>query len=258
MGLKDFPDRSLMTPAEVLNSINTALFRKKAFSLVRIGDGENIVLAQNKLMSIPEVMNSYWVRQSESGKGKGVTLPNLALPRQMIKAIRKADIVGICRLENDEVSAPSRYKRKMTNKLFDLYQLHPSKLCHVFVNRKMVSHPLFWKMLHQYRTLLISKWWEPYAEFVTKQYPSLKPNIIGGINFTHYDQIPAVLTKIKEYHYDLVLISAGVNAVILAPAIAEQYGKVAIDFGKTMMYTVRPCSKIQPWKPRKKITKTLV
>ncbi len=250
MRLKDFPDQSLMTDIEVLKEINIALSKKHPFSLVRVGDGENIILAQQNLLSIPEVMNSYWVRQSETGYGKGVTLPCFEIQNQMIDAIKKADIVGICRLKNDEVSAPKKYKRELTNKIFDYYHINPSKLCHVFINRKMVSKRFFWEIMHRNRTLLISKWWEEYTRIITAQYPRKKPKIVGGISLTHYDQIPSIMKKMKKIDFDLALISAGVNAVVLAPLIAECFGKVAVDFGKTMMYTVRPCKKIEPWRPK--------
>lgn len=249
MSLNQIPDRQLIPAIKVLNLIQTALKQKKPFSLVRIGDGENIVLAQNVFLSPKEVLNTYWVKQSDTGRGKGVTLPNLNLRNKLVKAIRQADVVGICRNKNDEVCVRSEYKRELTNKLFDHFHLKPANLCYVFVNRKMVSYRLFWELIHRYRTLLISKWSEPYAEKITHEYADLKPQIVGCINFTHYKQIPTTLDLIKKYRFDLALISAGVNSVILAPAIAERYGKVALDFGKTMMYTVRPCKRINPWPP---------
>lgn len=242
-------DRQLISTVKILKLIQIALKQKKPFSLVRIGDGENIVLAQNILLSPKEVLNTYWVKQSDTGRGKGVTLPNLNLRNKMVKAIRRADLVGICRQKNDEVSVPSKYKRELTNKLFEHYHLKPSNLCYVFVNRKMVSHRLFWEIIHSYRTLLISKWAKAYADKITCEYAHLKPRIAGCIDFTHYTQIPNLLDQIGKYRFDLALVSAGVNSVLLAPAIAERYGKVALDFGKTMMYTVRPCSKINPWRP---------
>ncbi len=252
MSLSIISDRQMIPTVKVLTQIQFALKQKKPFSLIRIGDGENIVLAQNIFFSPREVLNSYWVKQSDTGRGKGVTLPNLNLRNQMVKAIRLANMVGICRQKNDEVSVPSKYKRELTNKLFDHFHLYPPNLCYVFVNRKMVSLRIFWEMLHRYRTLLISKWAEAYAEKINRDYADLKPKIVGCIDFTHYKQIPTTLELIGKYRFDMALISAGVNSVLLAPAIAERYGKVAIDYGKTMMYTLRPCSKINPWYPMTK------
>jgi len=112
LSINSIPDRHLISTTEVLNQVQLALFQKRPFSLVRIGDGENLVLAQNVLISPREILNTYWVKQSDTGRGKGVTLPNLNLRNQMVKAIRQADLVGICRQKNDEVSVPSRYKRE--------------------------------------------------------------------------------------------------------------------------------------------------
>ena len=249
MPLKDVPDQKLLSELEVLRRVHRALRQKKPFSLVRIGDGENIVLAQDKFIRSKELEEIYWVRQGRRTGGKGVDLPNLVLRDRLLKGIKAADIVGICRYHNDEMAAPTKFKRALTNKIFDHYQLCPANLCYVFCNRKMVSYRYFWKIINQYRTLLISKWADQYAERVVGKYASLPPQIVGTVNFTHYNQISTVLKKIKTYDFDLALISAGVNAVILAPAIAKQCGKVALDFGKTMMYTVRPNYRVQPWNP---------
>jgi hypothetical protein len=254
MSLKDFPDKKLLSELEVLRKIHRALREQKPFSLVRIGDGENIVLAQGKFLSNEELEQTYWVRDSRTGR-KGVDLPNLTLRDRMLKGIKAADVVGICRQQNDEVSAPTRFKRALTNRIFDYYNLQPRELCYVFCNRKMVSYRYFWKIIHQYRTLLISKWADEYAKQITSKYADLPPQIVGTINFGHYDQISTVLKKVGKYEFDLALISAGVNAVILAPAIAKRYNKVAIDFGKTMMYTVRPNNRIRPWNPQTKPAK---
>lgn len=251
MSLSKITDMQLIPTEKVLKLIRQALAQKLPFSLVRVGDGENIVLSQNIFLSLNEVMNSYWVKQSKTGRGKGITLPNLRLRNQMIDSIRKASIVGICRNFNDEVSVRGKYKRELTNKIFDYFHLKPPRLCYVFINRQMVSRRLFWELIHQYRTILISKWAEEYAQKIRSEYEpsSLCPNIVGCINFSHYDQLPETIKKVGQYKFDLALISTGVNAVVLAPKIAEKYGKVAIDFGKTMMYTVKNCKRVNPWKP---------
>jgi hypothetical protein len=249
MTLKNYPDKLLLSELEVLKKIKNALKNKKPFSLIRIGDGENIVLSQGKFMTTKEILNCSWAKRCKS-KGKGVNLPNIKLCNQIISMIPKADIVGICRKNNDEVKANSMYKRELTNKIFNYYHLNPPALCYVFINRKMVSHQLFWELLHQYRILLISRWAEQYKKIICKRYTKLKPNIVGCINFTHYDQIPETLEQVGKYEFDLALISTGVNSLILAPKIAELYGKVAIYFGKTMMFTVHPSKRIKLWKPK--------
>lgn len=249
MSLANVPDQNLLSEIEVLRRIEKALETKKPFSLVRIGDGENIVLSQYRLMSEKEFMNTYWAKHGREQQSKGVILPNTRLRDLMVRSIRRASIVGICKNHGDEMLAPLDYKRKLTNKLFDYYHLQPKNLCYVFINRKIVSHSMFWDILHRYRILLISKWSWQFKDLIMKNYASLQPKIVGCINFNDYNEIPAVLRKIGQYQFDLALVSAGVNAVVLAPMIAEIYGKVAIDFGKTMMFYLKGDKRINPWRP---------
>ncbi|NLW55843.1 MAG: hypothetical protein GX050_04360 [Firmicutes bacterium] len=249
MSLSNFPDHKLLTELEVLQRIEKALAHKKPFSLVRVGDGENIILAQGVFLSDEEFKKTYWVQQGKRTGGKGGPFTSPTLRKQVLAGIRQADVVGICRNANDEIAAPSRFKRPLTNKIFDHYGIKPANLCYVFWNRKIVAYRQFWKLLHKYRTLLISRWANRYANLLMKKYKSMPPKIVGCIDFQHYKEIPGVLEKVGQYRFDLALISAGVNAVILAPAIAQRYRKVAIDFGKTMMYTVLPNKRINPWYP---------
>lgn len=46
------PDNEFLTVNQVLRIIRKALEEKRPFSLVRIGDGENVVLAQDSAMPI--------------------------------------------------------------------------------------------------------------------------------------------------------------------------------------------------------------
>ncbi len=261
MSIQDVTDEQLITETEMINRIENALVKKKPFSLVRLGDLENIVLGQyrfisrEKLVDIPIHRKCKKIKFISNGKAyvkyvrKGITLPNKQLRDQVIEAIKKADIVGICRYNNDEINAPNKYKRELTNKVFDYYKIRPANLTYVFVSRKMVAYRKFWELVHRYRTLLISSYAKDFAELIENKYAILKPNIVGYIDFNDYEEIPKTLEKVKKFHYDLVLISAGVNAVIMAPKIARRFGKVAIDFGRCMKFYVLSDPRIAPWQP---------
>jgi hypothetical protein len=249
MSLANVPDHNLLSEEEVLRRIKRALIGNLPFSLVRIGDGENIVLSQYRLMNEHEFMNTYWAKHGREQRSKGVILPNTRLRDQMVKAIRRANIVGICKNNGDEMLAPAKYKRILTNRIFDHYHIRPKDLCYVFVNRRMVSYKQFWEILHDYRVLLISKWSVSFKELLDKNYAAYRPKIVGCIDFNEYKEIPSVLKKIGQYQFDLALVSTGVNAVVMAPMIAEIYGKVAIDFGKTMMFFLKGDNRIKPWRP---------
>lgn len=104
-------------------------------------------------------------------------------------------------------------------------------------------------MLRDYRVILISKWAEAYANYLAQTYPDYPVNLTGTLNFTGFEQIEETLAALGDYRFDLALVSAGVNAVILAPQIAARYGKVALDFGKTMQFMLQERKKlVNPWK----------
>src|SRR5690554_2983432 len=250
MILRDIPDSQLLSELEVLKKIKAALKGKKPFSLVRVGDGENIVLGQYTFLPEKEFMNTYWVKESFGDRDKGVKLPSILLREQMVRSLKKANIIGICWQNKKDIRVPDRYKRSLTNKIFDHYRIEPANLCHVFVNRKIISYKVFWRLLHDYRVLLISKWAKPFAQLIARKYPSLKPKIVACLPFHNHEQIPDLLKQVGNYRFDLALVSAGVNAVILAQRIAEQTGKVAIDFGKSMMFMLKGSPKINPWAPQ--------
>lgn len=261
MSIKDITDEKLLTETEVLNRMEDALTNQKPFSLVRLGDLENIVLGQYKFISEDKIINcplhknNKKIRFSKDGKcyvklvSKGLTLPNMRMLKQMIEAIRKADVVGVCRYINDEIEAPDKYKRELTNKIFDYYNLRPAYLTYILVSRRIVAYERFWELVHRCRTLLISSYAKEFAEVIKKKYDHLKPNIAGCLNFTDYEQIPATLEKAGKIKFDLALLSAGASAVIMAPELAGRFGKVAIDFGKAMQFMVKPNKRVKPWEP---------
>src|SRR5690606_14157745 len=102
-------DRNLLTVNESLELVRIAIMKRKPFSLVRVGDGENIVLAQQSAMTIEQVLETKWAKQANKGQ-KGVYLPYLKLRDEMVYAINKADLVVIPFWEKDPIIADQSLK----------------------------------------------------------------------------------------------------------------------------------------------------
>lgn len=258
MSFNDVPDQQLQSETQVLRKLKDALASQTPFSLIRIGDAENIVLAQEKLLSDKALLKTFWVKRARKkpDQVKGITLPCYLLRDQVLEAIPKADLVGICRHKQKLGDAPLEFCRPLTNQIFDLYRLQPRELCDVWINRQLVAHQSFWELLRDYRVVLISKWAGAYSEYIAGEYADCGINLAGCLDFTRFEQIEATLDSLKEYQFDLALVSAGVNAVILATQIADRYGKVALDFGKTMQFMLQERQKlVDPWKPTKTVLK---
>ncbi|TBL78639.1 GT-D fold domain-containing glycosyltransferase [Paenibacillus thalictri] len=215
----------------ILKLIRFALDHKQPFSLVRIGDGENIVLAQDSVWSIDKVLKERWAIFANKGL-KGVTLPNLGLRNELIKSIRKADVVGLLDPNDQTIKASSDVKRPLTDQILAYYKLSPKQTCNAIVNRMFVNEHGFWELLRGRRILIITRYPEQLKEKLEKKQSGLKVTMM--IRFSHYSEMEGALKEIaaKKDSFDIALISCGVNAVILAQKVAELAGKVGIDFGK--------------------------
>lgn len=232
------PDEQFLKVDEVLIIIKEAIENKKPFSLLRVGDGENLILAQDSVLTIPEVLNRGWAKAANEGK-KGVTLPHFNLRDEMVEALKKADLIGIPFWENDPIMADQIVKRPLTEAVFKHFNIQPTKICHTFVNRVLTQKREFWSLLKGRRILLIGSWAgqvKPILEMVPYEL-----NIAVTCEFTKYDDMKETLAKLIEIkdEFDIALVSCGVNAVVLAQKIAELTGKVALDFGKSLMFIVQ-------------------
>lgn len=243
--------RRFLTHKKVLSMIKRSMKAKRPFSLVRVGDGENIVLAQKGVWSIRRVLRTKWARNSRKSNQKGVKLPNIRLRNQMIRALRRASIVGIPHRHEKEIRAAQKYLRPLTEKTFRRYKIKPKRVCHTFINRHLPEKKEFWNMLRGKRVLLISKWAKQFRRYVAKNYPKHRI-LIKPVRFSNYKQMNKVLRKVKNIKADIVLVSAGVNALVLVDRLARRQGRVAIDFGKSPMLILKRDRRIRPWKHKKK------
>jgi len=216
---------------QVVSRIKHALDNHQPFSMVRIGDGENIVLAQKSVWDIKTVLREPWAKKANRGE-KGVRLPNLKVRNQMIRSIKKANIVGILPPGDNRTYAPKRLKRPLTNKIFRFYKLRPRYTCDAVVNRFLAGREEFWGVLRGKRVLIITEQAVKLKQALAKD--PYRMDIAGTIVFSDYKQMNKALKRVNAMKdkFDVALISCGVNSVVLAPEIARLTGKVAIDFGK--------------------------
>lgn len=239
-----------LSTLEVIKQIKKAVEDKAPLSVVRVGDGENLCLAQYKVWPIAKVLSTRWAKLSRTTNRKGVRLPSKALRERLIKCLHKADIVGIPYRKDTEILAEQSHLRSLTDSCFARYGIKPKKLCHTFVNRHMVEYEEFWEMLKGKKVVVISRWADSFKKYVGKKYDSYEINIVKAIPINRYDEINQVLGRMKNVECDIVFISAGVNAVILAQRLAEKQGRVAIDFGKSAIFMITGNRKVRPWNPK--------
>lgn len=215
----------------VLDQLEAALLEHRPLSLVRVGDGENIVMSQETVWPTEQVLQERWAKKANLGQ-KGLRLPNPKLRDEVAASLQRADIVGILPRGDSTINAPDYLKRPLTDMVFAHFGISPPMTCHACVNRELTQNPRFWQMLAGKRVLLVTREIEALRAMLVREPYYL--NIVTGLPFDSYDQMDETLhwIQINQHTFDVALFSCGVNAVILAERTAALAGKVAIDFGK--------------------------
>ncbi|WP_308722244.1 GT-D fold domain-containing glycosyltransferase [Paenibacillus polysaccharolyticus] len=216
---------------DVLDQLEAALQEKRPFSLVRVGDGENIVMSQESVWPMEQVLQERWAVKANLGQ-KGLRLPNLKMRDEVAASLKRATIVGVLPRGDSTIKAPDYLKRPLTDMIFAHYGIAPALTCHACVNRELVQVPRFWQMLAGKRVLLVTRELDELQAALVKEPYHL--DIVSTLAFDNYDQMDETLQWIQTHQddFDVALFSCGVNAVILAERTAALAGKVAIDFGK--------------------------
>ncbi len=220
-----------LTTTQVLDRLKLALEKRRPFSLVRIGDGENLVLAQNSVFPMDFVLKERWAIKANRGQ-KGLQLPNLPLRDAVRDAVTKADVVGILPHEDTSIIAPAYLKRQLTDQVFQAHGLKPKAICDARINREMLFTQQFWSVVTPWRIVLVTREPEPLKRALAA--PPYRLNIVHTLPFGDYSQMDTTLEWFRQNRetFDLALFSCGVNAVVLAQKTAELTGKAALDFGK--------------------------
>ncbi|WP_145412087.1 GT-D fold domain-containing glycosyltransferase [Paenibacillus xylanexedens] len=216
---------------DVLDQLEIALREQRPFSLVRVGDGENIVMSQESVWPMEQVLQERWAIKANLGQ-KGLRLPNLKMRDEVAASLKRASIVGVLPRGDSTIKAPDYLKRPLTDMIFAHYGIAPALTCHACVNRELVQVPRFWQMLAGKRVLLVTRELHELQAALVKEPYHL--DIVSTLAFDNYDQMDETLHWIQTHQddFDVALFSCGVNAVILAERTAALAGKVAIDFGK--------------------------
>jgi len=208
----------LLPPQEVGARIRRALQQGQGFSVVRLGDGEALVLAQEVVLKPEEIQKrAPWLPYA------GVKIPDLRARDLLWKVIPRTDVVGVpvSRAENHQ---PLIF-RALQRLGLDYRRL---VLTDALINYRLHQEGLF-KAIVANRSVLL----------VGNTAPQLQPilreagvHVVGAVAPVRgIGDIDRVMGEIRRQRFDLALISAGVAAVPLVQWVADELGKVALDFG---------------------------
>ncbi|WP_332075431.1 GT-D fold domain-containing protein [Paenibacillus sp. GYB004] len=210
--------RHLLTPDELGGRVLHALETKAPFSLVRLGDGELLTMAQDTVLGVQQV------REQGSFLGyAGVNVPDLEARDQLRDAVRKASVVGIpkLRVRNYQPLAVAVFKAHgieldsltLTDSLINYYLYQAGYLSRITSGR---------------RVLVVGTLAEPLSNYLR----GCGVNVAAWVSpVDGVKDVPRVMNEIAAHSFDIAFVAAGVAAVLISQRIASELGKVAIDFG---------------------------
>jgi hypothetical protein len=208
----------IMGTAEVVSLILGAMDNGTALSVVRLGDGELLTMAQDILISTDRVR-----AEGPFLEYAGVHIPDLELRNQLVEAVSGASVVGIplLRLPNYQPLAFSVFRAYGLN-------YREMKITHSTINYSIYLEHCLSRIVIGRRVLLIGNKAGPLADIFSANGISVV-GFISPVRGAH--DIPRVMMEVAALDFDIAFVSAGVPAVVIVHRIASEMGKVALDFG---------------------------
>ncbi len=202
------------TEEQIVNIIRDSIENKKPLSVVRIGDGECYVLGQETVFPVD------WIRSNIYWHGDpyycGTIIPNLEARDRCLNAVKNADLLGV--FTGQEVPQA----------IFSAYKIIVDNIFYAFMNVGLLMYKPFVKLIKEYPPLLVGRPAERFAKLLLDELGIEVPwlNAIES-----YKDVDICIEKMTQIPHRWSLISAGINALIIADTMSRKYGKVAVDFG---------------------------
>lgn len=208
----------LMDVSIVIDQMIRAMDGHTPMSVVRLGDGEMLTMAQGLLLDLDYIRtDGYFLSYA------GVDVPDLTARDQLADAVRKATIVGIPKLR-----IPNFLPLMFPVFLAHGIDYRSLTLTHSTINYILYTEGYLSKLLSGRRVLLVGNT-APGLANILRENGVLVVAAISPV--LGVKDIPGVMASVIAYDFDIALVSAGIAAVILAQRIASELGKVALDFG---------------------------
>jgi len=220
-------EHRILDVREVYSLITDSLNKKNKLSLVRIGDGEALTLAQQAVLPINEVKRNTFLPYA------GVRIPDIIGRDRLADSLRKADIVGV-------PLNPAPYFLPLFLKACKAHDidLNSLKLTNACINYFLCNSGNMYSLLTEGkpRVLVIGNKGKSLANLLQSQ----GVNISGVISPVYGLKDASRIVKTAGRHsFDIVLAAAGVAAVVICERIANTQGKVALDIGHAADMLIR-------------------
>ncbi|CAM3929930.1 GT-D fold domain-containing glycosyltransferase [Paenibacillus alkaliterrae] len=205
--------RKTIGPDKVYYMVKKSIQRKKAISVIRLGDVMAKLLARQNIQSLNDVSAFL-----------GIQLPlSSNFRKQLIWAVHTSDIVGLSHFEQSIKHIKAHMSRS---------EWSPRLVTDSFINDQLYEKGYLHDLIRRYRVVLVGRASETAARQLKQQ--GLKAELT--INLENAEQIPLVMQKLKAHQpqYELVLVGASVPGRILCAKIKSKLNVTAIEIGHIM------------------------
>ena len=225
-----------LNSGELMDKILHALDRDKPYSVVSLGASESFVLAQDTVLTHRQILRHAESHVANMGlqrghQHRGIRFPNIKARDALATALKTINVVGYNLTLQDNNSG------LLTEKVLDYYDLWPKYTFEAYIRRVIMFSQAekFKSMLRGRKILIICGYAKEVNEAMNKNLKDeLGFSIVGTSQIHEFEDIPRVKEDINACDFDLALLAAGLNAIILAAYIADVKGKVAFDIGQGM------------------------
>ena len=202
----------------ITGRLRESIEQSKPFSLVRLGDGELVILSQ---LYKPEKDIQRQYGWTNSLGYCGANVPSMGLCNRMVEGIKNASVVGI--FGNDPFNT----------EVFQAMNYYPQQICYAFHNLYLPMEKGFVDILREFPPLMIGRNASKYATLLKNELNIDIPACIGIENYTEIDSVIEQAMNIQD-KWKWAFVCAGVPAVAIASELSYKHGKTALDMGHAL------------------------
>ncbi|AGA57322.1 hypothetical protein Theco_1150 [Thermobacillus composti KWC4] len=210
----------LIDAAGVFHEFEAALAEGRTLSVVRLGDGELLALSHDRVYEAAVVRG-----EAPFLAGAGMAVPDHAARDRLAAAVRQASIVGV------PLSRRRHYGPLLGPALagngIDIRSL---RLTESTINYSLYQTGLLARLMQGRRLLVIGNAAPGMAARLAAAGYAVTGVISPVRGFADIDRVIGEAAAARD-SYDLALVAAGIPAVVIAAALAAEFGKAALDFG---------------------------
>lgn len=213
-------DKALLSADEVISLMAEAYQYKQGLSIVRLGDGEALALAQEIVLPCDEVAKRKFLPYA------GLMVPDLKARDELAEAVKSADIVGVAMNHLSDFT-PLLNQAFLAHKV----KLEEMTLTNACINYFLVEENRLKNLLMKEpkpRILLVGNVMQFLLPILQRNRIPVAGLIRPVKGVKDWQRVSDLATR---YKFDIALVSAGIAAVMICQRIAEETGKIALDFG---------------------------